>query len=144
MVMPTESMKDYAMAGSACMDFAQKVRGGDIIVGGWNFGCGSSREQAPIALKGAGVGLILAKSFGRIFKRNCINIGLPAMIIDTLSVVKHGSSVRANLLDAVVYVGAGSERVKCKRLSESDLQTLAHGGLINKLREQLGNNKGNF
>ncbi|HUT19882.1 MAG TPA: 3-isopropylmalate dehydratase small subunit [Anaerolineae bacterium] len=59
--------------------FAQKVRAGDIVVAGANFGCGSSREHAPLALKGAGVSCVIASSFARIFYRNAINIGLPIL-----------------------------------------------------------------
>ena len=61
------------------VDFVKKVRQGDIIVAGRNFGCGSSRENAPIAIKGAGVSCVVAKSFARIFYRNSINIGLPVL-----------------------------------------------------------------
>ncbi|MBN1584379.1 MAG: 3-isopropylmalate dehydratase small subunit [Anaerolineae bacterium] len=60
-------------------DFASRVQEGDIIVGGNNFGCGSSREHAPLAIKGAGVSCVIAKSFARIFYRNAINIGLPIL-----------------------------------------------------------------
>src|SRR3990167_2133621 len=72
--------------GRKCMetitpDFAKQVNKGDIIVGGKNFGCGSSREHAPIAIKGAGVSCVIAKSFARIFYRNAINIGLPILEI---------------------------------------------------------------
>src|SRR4030043_1249633 len=64
-------------------EFASKVRPGDIVVGGRNFGLGSSREHAPLIMKMAGVGAVLAKSFARIFFRNSINVGLPALICDT-------------------------------------------------------------
>ncbi|MFR2970645.1 MAG: 3-isopropylmalate dehydratase small subunit, partial [Christensenellaceae bacterium] len=57
-------------------DFTSKVKDGDIIIGGFNFGCGSSREHAPIAIKASGISLVIAKSFARIFYRNAINIGL--------------------------------------------------------------------
>ena len=63
-------------------EFSSKVGKGDIIVGGWNFGCGSSREQAPVAIKTAGVSAVIAKSFARIFYRNAINIGLPVITAD--------------------------------------------------------------
>jgi 3-isopropylmalate/(R)-2-methylmalate dehydratase small subunit len=66
-------------------DFVKKVRKGDIIVAGRNFGCGSSRENAPIAIKGAGVSCVIAKSFARIFYRNSINIGLPIIESDRAS-----------------------------------------------------------
>ena len=67
-------------------DFAPNVQPGDFVVGGRNFGQGSSREHAPTVIKLCGVGAVLAKSFARIFFRNCINVGLPAMIIDTDSI----------------------------------------------------------
>lgn len=73
---------DVAELASHCMededpDFSRKIKPGDVIVGGANFGCGSSREHAPIAIKGAGISCVIAKSFARIFFRNSINIGLP-------------------------------------------------------------------
>ena len=72
---------DHKELASHCMedidkDFVKKVKEGDIMVGGWNFGCGSSREHAPIAIKASGISCIIAKSFARIFYRNAINIGL--------------------------------------------------------------------
>lgn len=67
-------------------DFAKKVKPGDIVVGGRNFGCGSSREHAPLAIKGCGVSCVIASSFARIFFRNCINMGLP--ILQNREVVK--------------------------------------------------------
>ena len=77
---------DSIELGKKCMetiapDFAKQVNKGDIIAGGKNFGCGSSREHAPIAIKGAGVSCVIAKSFARIFYRNAINIGLPILEI---------------------------------------------------------------
>ena len=77
----TQDPKELA---SHCMedidkDFVRNVRDGDIMVGGWNFGCGSSREHAPVAIKAAGISVVIAKSFARIFYRNSINIGLPIM-----------------------------------------------------------------
>ena len=73
-----------AELASHCMEdidpqFASKVQQGDIMVADWNFGCGSSREHAPIAIKASGVSVVIASSFARIFYRNCINIGLPIM-----------------------------------------------------------------
>ena len=74
-----EEMKSHAFE-SLDPDFAQKVKPGDFVVGGENFGCGSSREQAPGVLKALGVKAVIAKSFARIFYRNAINIGLPAIV----------------------------------------------------------------
>ena len=75
---------DHKALASHCMedidaDFAKKVQPGDIMVADWNFGCGSSREHAPIAIKASGISVVIASSFARIFYRNCINIGLPIM-----------------------------------------------------------------
>ena len=69
----------HAMEGSDQPDFVQKVQQGDVVVAGANFGCGSSREHAPVALVGAGVSCVIAASFARIFFRNAINIGLPLL-----------------------------------------------------------------
>ena len=81
---------DHKELASHCMedidkDFVKKVKAGDIMVGGWNFGCGSSREHAPIAIKASGISCIIAKSFARIFYRNAINIGLA--IIESVEIV---------------------------------------------------------
>ena len=77
----TQNGKELA---SHCMEdidkeFVKKVQDGDIMVGGWNFGCGSSREHAPLAIKESGISCVIAKSFARIFYRNSINIGLPIL-----------------------------------------------------------------
>lgn len=75
---------DHAALASHCMEdidteFVHRVQPGDIMVADWNFGCGSSREHAPIAIKASGISVVIASSFARIFYRNCINIGLPIM-----------------------------------------------------------------
>ncbi|CAG0976659.1 MAG: 3-isopropylmalate dehydratase small subunit [Candidatus Methanoperedens sp.] len=80
--------------------FSQKVRKGDIIVAGKNFGCGSSREQAPLALKYAGVACIVAESFARIFFRNAINVGLP--IIEARIDCKEGDNIEIDLEKGIV------------------------------------------
>ena len=84
LLLPTiEEMKGYTFE-SLNPDFAQTFQQGDIIVGGFNFGCGSSREQAPLVLKALGTSAVIARSFARIFFRNSINIGLPLIICDDL------------------------------------------------------------
>lgn len=80
---------DAAALGKACFiearpDFAASVKPGDVIVGGRNFGCGSSREHAPVAIKAAGIQAVIARSFARIFYRNAINIGLPLIQCDAV------------------------------------------------------------
>ena len=77
MAEPMDQLGKFAMAGLAGLDFKSVFEPGSILVAGRNFGCGSSREQAPIALRQVGVSLVIAKGFARIFRRNSINIGLP-------------------------------------------------------------------
>ncbi|NOZ64531.1 MAG: 3-isopropylmalate dehydratase small subunit, partial [Caldiserica bacterium] len=81
---------DIKELGTHCMEgvdaeFPRKVKAGDIIVAGENFGCGSSREHAPLSIKGCGVSLVIASSFARIFLRNSINVGLPIIISEEIS-----------------------------------------------------------
>src|SRR2546425_3076498 len=86
---PYNVTTDAAALGKACFiearpDFAGSVREGDVIVGGRNFGCGSSREHAPMAIKAAGIQAVVARSFARVFYRNPINIGLPVIQLDAI------------------------------------------------------------
>ena len=105
---------DPAELAAHCMedadaDFSKKVKPGDIIVAGENFGCGSSREHAPLCLKAAGVSCIIAKSFARIFFRNAINIGLPIMECPEASAaIKEGDRVEVDLAGGrIKHLGTG-------------------------------------
>ena len=138
MTYPREALKDHAMAGSRVADFAKQVKSGDIIIAGANFGCGSSREQAPLALKDAGVGLIIATSFARIFRRNAINIGLPVLQADLVGKVADGDVVIADVAKAKVSLPNG-ETVEGTIPGENVIAILAAGGLIAKVRQQLAN-----
>ena len=133
---PRGALKDHAMAGSRIADFAQKVQAGDIIIAGANFGCGSSREQAPLALKDAGVGLVIATSFARIFRRNAINIGLPVLQADLVGRVADGQAVAADIRTAKVQLPAG-EIIEGTVPGENVIAILAAGGLIARVRRQL-------
>lgn len=130
----------YAMAGSSLPEFAAQVKQGDILVAGKNFGCGSSREQAPVALKAAGVSLIIAASFARIFRRNAINIGLPVLVCSLGDVVTTGELIEADLASGMVK--AGERTIPAQALSATVLQTIAAGGLINRVRQELGLTEG--
>ena len=93
--------------GSHCMeilahDFSKKVSAGDIIVAGNNFGCGSTREHAPISIKGCGVSLVVAKSFARIFYRNSINIGLPIIELEDAEDIVAGDELEVNLISGQI------------------------------------------
>ncbi|MPM69181.1 2,3-dimethylmalate dehydratase small subunit [bioreactor metagenome] len=137
MAAPIDKLKDYALAGSEIPDFAQKVQPGDIIVAGDNFGCGSSREQAPVALKDAGTGVVIAKSIARIFRRNSINIGLPVLIADVVDKIKNGQQVEVDLITAEITIIETGEKLQGQLLSANVLETLEAGGLIAKVRKQL-------
>ena len=84
-------------------EFVKKVKPGDIMVGGWNFGCGSSREHAPLVIKTCGTGCVIAKSFARIFYRNAINIGLPILECEAASdAIEAGDEVAVNFDTGVI------------------------------------------
>jgi 3-isopropylmalate/(R)-2-methylmalate dehydratase small subunit len=109
-------------------DFAKNVRPGDLVVAGRNFGCGSSREQAPLALLNAGVGAVLAVSFARIFYRNAINTGLPVVECDT-SGISAGDELFADLEGGTMRNLTKRTETPIKRLPDFMLKILADGGL---------------
>jgi methanogen homoaconitase small subunit len=125
----TKDMQVFAAHAMEGIDpeFAKKVSLGDIIVAGTNFGCGSSREQAPLALKHAGVACIVAKSFARIFFRNAINIGLPLLEADVDC--EEGDEVEIDLLKGEIRV-IGNGTFKGNRLPDFLLEILTAGGLV--------------
>ncbi len=109
-------------------DFARKVQPGDFVVAGRNFGCGSSREQAPLALLNAGVGAVLASSFARIFYRNAINTGLPAVECDTAGIVA-GDELLLDMEGGVLKNLTRQTDTPIKPLPDFMLKVLADGGL---------------
>lgn len=118
-------LADHAMEGID-PDFSKKVKPGDIVVGGNNFGCGSSREQATLALKYAGVACVVAKSFGRIFFRNAINVGLPLMEADVEC--KEGDQMEVDLENGKVTVNG--KQYPGNKLPDFLLEMLSAGGLV--------------
>ncbi|AKB81596.1 Coenzyme B synthesis from 2-oxoglutarate: steps 4, 7, 8, 11, and 12 (small subunit) [Methanosarcina barkeri 3] len=108
-------------------EFTKKLRIGDIIVAGTNFGCGSSREQAPLALKYSGVSCVIAKSFARIFFRNSINIGLPLIEVDIDC--QEGDKVKVDLARGEVIV-SDRDIFKGNKLPDFLLEILNDGGLV--------------
>ncbi|HUT26765.1 MAG TPA: 3-isopropylmalate dehydratase small subunit [Methanomassiliicoccales archaeon] len=110
--------------------FAKNVAYGDIIVAGRNFGCGSSREQAPLALKYAGVGAIIAPSFARIFYRNAINVGLPVIECDVLSMFQKGDVALINLEKGIIANEGNGMTAKFEPLPDFLLTILKEGGLV--------------
>ena len=107
-------------------DFAKLAKDGDVIVAGRNFGCGSSREHAPLALKGAGIRVILAQSFARIFFRNAINIGLP--LVECQVSCREGAWVRFNLEEG--WADVNGQRCTARPLSPRMLEIIKAGGLV--------------
>jgi 3-isopropylmalate/(R)-2-methylmalate dehydratase small subunit len=132
---PNEMAK-HAMEG-LIEGFSKKIAKGDIIVAGKNFGCGSSREHAPLALKYAGIGVIVAKSFSRIFFRNAINIGLPAVISkDAREVLKDGETIAVNLERGYIQRSNG-ERLPVDGYPQFLLEILKDGGLLINLKKRM-------
>jgi len=123
-----EEMKKYAFESlDSC--FAKNVIENDIIVAGQNFGCGSSREQAPRVLKALGIYAVVAQSFGRIFYRNAINIGLPVILCESIqNDIKQGEVITVNF-DAGEII-AGEKQYNCTKLPEHMQKIINKGGLI--------------
>lgn len=141
MSLPPERLGEAALGGSAIPDFAKRAAPGDILIAGDNFGCGSSREQAPVALKACGVRAVVAKSFARIFRRNAINIGLPVITGDCLDQVMKdtnaGDDFTIDIKAATLTNVSRGTVYSLAPLARSSLQTLQAGGLINRVREKL-------
>jgi 3-isopropylmalate/(R)-2-methylmalate dehydratase small subunit len=120
-------------------EFAKKVSIGDFVVGGRNFGLGSSREHAPTIIKLAGVGAVLAKSFARIFFRNSINIGLPILICDT-DKIDDGDKLQINLRKGIVKDLSKNIELTFNPLPEVMIKILADGGLVEHITKNKGFN----
>lgn len=114
-------------------EFPKKMKPGDFIVAGKNFGMGSSREHAPLAIKIAGVSAVLAKSFARIFYRNAINVGLPLLIVDTDS-IESGDELEVDLSSGVVKNLTKGTEIKAKPLPEVMIKILQEGGLVSYVK----------
>ncbi|HBG22899.1 MAG: 3-isopropylmalate dehydratase small subunit [Syntrophaceticus sp.] len=115
-------------------DFAKRVQEGDFVVAGSNFGCGSSREQAPLALLNAGVGAVLAKSFARIFYRNAINTGLPVVVCDT-SLIKAEDELVMDLENGLLKNLTQEKEIPVQPLPSVMLKILSDGGLAEHFRK---------
>jgi 3-isopropylmalate/(R)-2-methylmalate dehydratase small subunit len=119
-------------------DFANQVKAGEMIVAGENFGCGSSREHAPIAIKASGISLVIAKSFARIFYRNSINIGLPILEHPYLSDECDKDDVlEVDLSTGIVKNVTKHKEYECAKFPVEIQKLINTGGLINYTREKL-------
>jgi 3-isopropylmalate/(R)-2-methylmalate dehydratase small subunit len=138
------SFTDPKVLGQHCMepiapDFAKNVQRGDIIVAGSNFGCGSSREHAPLAIVALGIPVVIARSFARIFYRNAFNKGLALLEADLYGKVEEGETIEVDLSAGLIK--AGDIEVKAKPIPAFMLELIAEGGLINHLRKELEERK---
>jgi len=120
-------------------EFAGKVRQGDFVVAGRNFGLGSSREHAPTIIKLAGVGAVLAKSFARIFFRNSINIGLPALICDT-DKIEDNDELKIDLEKGIIKNITKNIELGFKALPDVMIKLLNDGGLVEHIKKNKGFN----
>jgi 3-isopropylmalate/(R)-2-methylmalate dehydratase small subunit len=126
----------HAMAGLD-LQFPEKASKGIIVVGAKNFGCGSSREQAPIALKFSGVKCVLAESFARIFYRNAITIGLPVLVCAGISEkVNDGDVIEVDLKSGTVTNKTSGVVMQATKLPEFIMEILDDGGLISHLKRR--------
>ena len=117
-------------------EFASKVKPGDFVVACENFGCGSSREQAPSVLKALGVKAVVAKSFARIFYRNAINIGLPVIVCKSLyENVDNGDEMEIQMEDGIINVNGST--FECTKLPAKMQSILDQGGLIAYLDKEV-------
>ncbi|MEM1581800.1 MAG: 3-isopropylmalate dehydratase small subunit [candidate division WOR-3 bacterium] len=115
-------------------NFAEKVKSGDILVAGKNFGCGSSREQAPLVLKHIGIGAIVADSFARIFYRNAINLGLPVVECKETRNIIEGDILEINLTEGYVKNLTRNEVYNIKPMPSALLEILINDGLVNYVK----------
>lgn len=143
-IIPARYLTTYDAAALArhCMEpldpaFPGRVKPGDIMVGGSNFGCGSSREHAVLALRGSGIACVIAKSYARIFYRNCINQGLPILVCPEASdFIADGATVTVEPETGTIMVGGRTFRAE--ELPDFVMQIVEAGGLVNHVRRRLG------
>ncbi|MFZ2356987.1 MAG: 3-isopropylmalate dehydratase small subunit [Candidatus Omnitrophota bacterium] len=133
---------DEKELGVHCMetiagDFIKKISKGDIIIAGSNFGCGSSREHAPLAIKGSGIGAVLAKSFAGIFFRNAINIGLPFLEFDNIDELSDGDLVEIDLSTGIIKNLSNKRNYETQPFPEFLQQIVESGGLMNYIKHKV-------
>jgi 3-isopropylmalate/(R)-2-methylmalate dehydratase small subunit len=138
------TLTDPQELASHCLEdmiprFHELARAGDVVVAGENFGCGSSREHAPTALTALGISCLLASSYARIFFRNCINLGLPALTSpEAASAIQDGDEIRIDLQTGEIENLTRSFRSSAPPLSAFLVQIIEAGGLTAYVRNRLG------
>ncbi len=145
LIIPGRYLDDYnlkSLSSHALEDldptFSKAMQPGDLIVAGKNFGCGSSREQAPLALKFAGVGAVVARSFARIFYRNAINVGLPLIVSEeAVEALKDGETVTVDFEIGRICKEETGQCIRFDPLPDFLLEILKKGGLVPYMRDKL-------
>jgi len=129
--------------GRYCMDgidpdFPEKIARGDIIVAGKNFGCGSSREPAPISIKAAGISCVVARTFARIFYRNAFNIGLPLLeCADALNEIREGDEIEVNIDTGEILDVSTDKKFNAKPIPPFMQELIQDNGLMNHLAKKM-------
>ena len=132
-----EDVGKHAMEG-ADKEFTKTAKAGDIIVASTNFGCGSSREHAAVTLKAAGVGAVIADSFGRIFYRNAINLGIPLIVCKGFSAkVQRGDVLTVSMTTGTIVNERSGETFQAEPVSEYTMTILASGGIKPLVRKEM-------
>ncbi len=138
---------DHGQLALHCMedadpDFVARMNKGDIILGGENFGCGSSREHAPISIKAAGVSCVIAKSFARIFYRNAFNMGLPIFESGELAnAIKEGEEIHVDSTAGTISVTGSNKIFKINPIPPFMEELIADGGLMKHIARKRGENE---
>ena len=118
-------------------EYVRKVKPGDVMVAGWNFGCGSSREHAPVAIKAAGISVVIAKSFARIFYRNSINIGLPIMECpEAVDAISAGDTVSVDFTTGLITDETTGKTFQAEPFPPFIQKIIADGGLMKSLTKK--------
>ncbi len=130
-------MARHAMEGTdRGEEFIAAARQGDIIVAGKNFGCGSSREHAAVAIKGIGIPVVIARSFARIFHRNCVNTGLSILLFDEPERLADGDIVEVDTVSGMIHDVTRNETFNARTLSSLEREIMEAGGLLEYLKKQ--------
>ena len=134
---------NHAELAAHCMedidpDFRQKMHAGDIMVAGWNFGCGSSREHAPIAIKASGISCVIASTFARIFYRNAINIGLAILECDEAARdIRDGDQVKVDFDTGLIENLTTGRTYQAEPFPPFIQNIIQKGGLLNSIKDRL-------
>jgi len=130
-----DEMSKHAMEGAAGgVEFIEQVKKGDVIVAGKNFGCGSSREHAAVAIRGIGVSVVIAKSFARIFHRNAVNTGLPIIVLGEVESIKHGDVLEVDIASGKTTNLTQNRFYQGTPVTQLEMEIMSRGGLLDYLK----------